>query len=153
MAERKLDIFAVITATQNKDFNFYSNLAEVQRKEFAPVVIQRWLTGTSNALQTVLVNEYVNPYVFSLHNHPELLYKLMTVAAEPRSGRTTYPKTKPRSSKNKPIANEVVQRFYNATIREASEMVDTLHVNQILDAAYDLGYDEPTLKKLRKEII
>ncbi len=150
--EYKLDVFAVLNAAQRKKFDFFDALTDDQRKGFAPVVVQRWLSGTSDPLQLVLTNECVNPYVFSLAKHPDLLYKLMTVAAQPNSGRFVYPKTPKREAK-KPLATQVVTKFFGVSLSEASDMIDTLPIDRILDAAYDMGFDSTELKKLKKELV
>lgn len=151
MADYKLDVFATINAMQAKKFNYYNNLTKDQKKGFAPVVVQRWLSGTSNELQIVMLNEYVNPYVFGLSKHPDLLYKLMTTSTQ-SSGRCMYPQTKKSSNTKQPIAAEVIKRTFGVSTSEAVGMVKTFDPDQLLEAAFDLGYDTAEIKKLKKEL-
>lgn len=149
---RSLDVFALIKAAQNKDFQFYDKLSDQQRKEFAPVVVQRWISGCDDPLQVMMVNEYVNPYVFALHKHPQLLYKLMAVASQ-KNNRCTYPKIVKNKDKSTPLAVDVIKRMLSVSTDEATSLVKTMKPQDIIDAGYDLGYDSSDIKKLTKELM
>lgn len=81
MAERKLDIFQLLRATDQCDGNWFEKQPEDVKKEFAPVVAIRWASTVNDGPEAVymlwIINERVNVHLFDLNKHPELLYRLM----------------------------------------------------------------------------
>lgn len=78
----KLDIKRELNAVDSKNFNFYKNLTEEEKKAFSPYILMRY---TSNAkgeswLQEWYLertNEFVNKNFWDLSkNHKELLWNL-----------------------------------------------------------------------------
>ena len=66
----RLDIFETLRNIDKGNIEFYDNLDAEMRKQFAPIVVTQWLAGSGDPVHLMLINEYVNKYVFSLHKHP-----------------------------------------------------------------------------------
>lgn len=85
MAQAKLDIKRELAAVDLKDYNFYSNLTEDERKAFSPYILMRYVsnvTGDRDIEEWFLerTNECVNKYHWLLSkNHKELLWQLFAV--------------------------------------------------------------------------
>lgn len=81
MADRKLDIFALLKAMDKCDGSWFSKQPEDAQKEFAPVVAIRWAAtvkdGEYSPLMLSLINERVNAHLFDLYKHPDLVFRLM----------------------------------------------------------------------------
>jgi len=147
----KLNLFVLLAAIDNKDYNFYDNLSAQHKKQFVPLLTSRWLTGTHDRLQIILNNAMVNKYVFTLHKHPALLYKLMVASNTGEAGRYTYPKTKKKDSVDQPVTVAVLQQYYGVSSKQAQEMIQYTHQGEVLEFAYQLAYDDTDIKKIKKE--
>lgn len=148
---RKLDIFAVLKSIDSGNYFLYDQLTDEERKEVAPFVIQRWLTGTSDREQILRVNSLVNTFAFALGKHPALLTKLMSVAATKRVKRYQWQKgLSTGSSKSKII--EIISKYYDCSSKDASQMVSLLSAEDIMAIAVELGLDKDEIKDLRKQI-
>ncbi len=81
MADRKLDIFDLLRATDKNQSDWLSKQPEDARKEFAPLVVLRWaatVEGPQEAAYMLwMVNERVNLHLFDLSKHPDLVFRLL----------------------------------------------------------------------------
>src|SRR5271157_4202027 len=78
----KLDIFDLLGKLNSPHSgDIYSKLSDEEKKGFAPLVVMRWMSGTSDKRQIMMLNEFVNPYIFALGKHPHLLMMLLQVAS------------------------------------------------------------------------
>jgi hypothetical protein len=150
--ERKLDIFRVLAAADKKDAKFYASLTEDEQKALQPFLVMRWMTGTSNALQVILVNEVINPYAFSLTNHKELLWKLLTICNVGKKQRYSWLKLPAKATSSKPVANKVVRQMYNYSTTEANDALRVLSRDDVLSMAADLGLQPDDIAKLKREL-
>ena len=78
MATHKLDIFRILNNI-NKKIDFYDTLTTEEQKSIQPLVLMKWLSGTSSMRQIAFLNEIVNPYIFTLSNHKKLLIWMLTI--------------------------------------------------------------------------
>ena len=84
---RELDMFKqVLPAIDRKNYKFFEDLTDKEKKSYAPVVIMRWMsTGNDNngnhhyLLQNI--NNFVNVKFWELSKHAELQHKLMCVSS------------------------------------------------------------------------
>lgn len=170
MAERKLDLNQLLDHITRKDADYFTSLPEEVRKEFAPKVIMRWLTcptsfgkldASGESMQQVyFVNALVNPFVFSLYKHPELLYKLMTLCTSGKSrqshskdGRlfSNYTYIKTGTTISRPLATRVVMDFLKYSSKDAVEALKILKEDDVIDMAEQLGWQKDDMTKLVKE--
>lgn len=149
---RKLDIFKTLGQISVKNTSFYTDLSEEERKGFLPVVVTRWLSGTSSAKQIYFINELVNPFVFSLHKHPQLLYYLMTLCGPGKTQRYFWNKTASNKATTMPNAVSVVREQFGYNSRQALEAMPLLSNDDILEYAEDLGRQKDIITKLKKEL-
>lgn len=150
MAEKKfkLDIFNVLGRLAKKDRKF----SDEELKALAPMVIQRWLSGTNNEAQIILINQFANRYCFSLANHKELLVNLMTISCPGRFNKYSWLKRGAKNKGNTKIANAVIASYFNYPLRRASESVAMLDDETIIRYAEELGYQKDQIKDLKKEL-
>lgn len=81
-----LDMFKrVLPAADRRDKDFYLSLTEEERKGFSSWLVMRYLSSAESANPEVIehylimTNQLVNKNFSDLKDHPELLWKLMTV--------------------------------------------------------------------------
>lgn len=147
----KLDIFRVMKAADAKNPLFFNKLTEDEAKQLQPFLVMRWMTGTSSARQVYFMNEFVNPYVFSLTNHKQLLWQLLTVAADGKSKRYQWIKAPARATTSKPTSASVVQDYYGYNLKHANDALACLTVDDVIDMAEDLGRQHEEIQKITKE--
>lgn len=152
MSDYKLDIFGLLNNINKKDVSYYSKLSEEEQKAFVPIVTMRWLSGTKNEKQIIFLNELVNPYVFSLHKHKQLLYNLMIVSASGIHQRYSWIKCKPKKTKTLPECERIVSEYFRYNIKQASDAIPLLSDDTILEIAEELGLQKEEVTKLKKEL-
>jgi hypothetical protein len=151
MADRDaFDLFAFLGALKRRDLQAYAKLSPNAKKAAHPLVIMRWLSGTSDPAQIIRLNEIANMYVFSLGTEKELLFKLLAAACTGRVNRTTWLKG-PGSGSTR-LAIEAIKAKYECSTREAEEHLVLLSPADVVLCAEDAGWDKEQLKKLTTEL-
>lgn len=146
----KLDIFDLLSKINSvKSGDIYSKLSDDEKKGFAPLVVMRWLSGTSDERQIILLNEFVNKYVFTLAKHPHLLMQLMQVASSKTSKRYQWIGIK--SKKKNPQSQKVVQDYLEMSAREVKLLNPFPNEAEIMQMAEELGYQKEEITTLKKE--
>ena len=151
MADGKLELADILNALDKKNVDFYKNLTTEQQKQIQPFVLMRFLTGTYNKGQIILVNELVNPYSFSLYTHKDLLWKLLTICTTGKSQRYAWNKTLSNKSA-KPVITQVVQEYFQYNRKDAEQVVSLLSPDDIIQMAEELGWQDDETNKIRKEL-
>lgn len=151
MAERPLDIFNVLEKLDVKDTKFYNTLTDKEKKGFAPIVVTRWLSGTSNKQQVIFINEIVNPYIFSLHKHPELLWYLLNDCTTGKKQRYLWNKTITKESGTSACI-ACIKEYFHYNLRNAEMVWRTIDHMLVLEMAEELGYQVTEMNRVRKEL-
>lgn len=150
--ERKLDIFKVLNAADAKNTAFYVLLTDEERKELQPFLVARWMSGTFNAGQIYLINEFVNPYMFSLTSHKQLLWQLLTVCNVGKSQRYSWNKLPAKRESGKPNAIKVIRQFFGYSTKQAADALDILKREDVIAIAEQLGWQTEDITKIRREL-
>ena len=146
----KLDIFRVLAAAGRKNTDFYSTLTPEEQKAMQPILVTRWMSGTQRADQIVYLNEIINPFVFSLSSHKQLLWHLMTIASVAGNQKCNWIKSPAKTTK-KAISASVVSQYYKYSTSRAIDALALLTVEDILEMGVDLGCQTDELAKIKKE--
>ena len=150
--ERKLDIFRVLAAADNKDTTFYDKLTVEEEKAFVPLVVARWMSGTSSAKQVYFLNELVNPFVFSLSNHKQLLWDLLTICNVGKKQRYVWNALPGKKNTSKPTAARVVKEYYGYSMSEAVNALPMFTREDLITLAEELGWQSEDIAKIKKEV-
>ena len=151
MTERKLDIFRVLKNADLKNVDFFGKLTEEEQKAFQPFLVARWLSGTYSARQIYFINEIVNSLVFSLPNHKQLLWQLLTICTSGKQQRYIWNKLPSKVSTARPFSTKVVADYYQYSLKKASDAIKCLKGQDILDMADTLGLQPDEITKIEKE--
>ena len=147
----KLDIFSLLGSIDNsRSGDIYTNLSDDEKKGFAPLVVMRWMTGTSDERQIMLLNEFINPYIFPLAKHPHLLMQSLQVASSKRPKRYTWMGIK--GGKKSTLANKVIAEYFDYSMREVNLLSPRPSDAEILQMAEELGWQKDEVTKLKKEL-
>lgn len=152
MTDRKLDLFQLLNGLSRKDFNSYKSLTEEEKKEVLPLIVMRWMSGTTDARQIVFLNELVNPFVFSTHKHKDLLVQLLSICGSGRGQRYTWNKAKSKKKSANPIATEVVKEYFGYNTTDAADAIRILSADDVMGYAIELGRQSEDITKLKKEL-
>jgi len=148
----KLDIKRELRAVDTRDYDFYSNLTDEEKKAFSPYILMRYVSNVQGDrdlqewfLETT--NEHVNKNHWTLSkNHKELLWKLF---ASTGIGTTMYHPYLAAGKKEK--ANKIeklIAELYPAMKLEDVKLLASLMTDEDKKKLFDdMGFD----KKQRKE--
>jgi hypothetical protein len=148
MSRDAFDLFEGLGSLSSKGFSWYDGLSPEGKKAAAPLVIMRWLSGTSDPAQIVAINTFANPYIFSLGQEKGLLFKLLAASTTGRNKR--YQWIKNPSGKSDSTALRCVKEFYGVSTREAK--LFEIDADTLEQMAEELGWDKPDIAKLKKEL-
>ena len=151
MANFKVDIFDLLNRISKGEQDVWTSLNEEEQKAVSPLIVMRWLSGTSSIRQVMYLNTLVNHLIFSLSKHPDLLFKLMTCCTEKKSARYQWIGQK-KSGGPKRLTIKVIQDYYDYSGREAIKVLPLLNKDKIVEMAESLGWEKEDLTKLKKEL-
>jgi hypothetical protein len=143
------DLFAFLSALNKRDLHAFDKLSDEGKKAAHPLVIMRWLSGTSDPAQIIRINEVVNKYVFSLANEKALLFKLLAAACTGRTSRNNWIKG-PSGTPTK-LSLEAIKAKFECSTKEAEQHLQFLDEADIMTYAEEAGWDKEQLKKLMLE--
>lgn len=150
-AKKKLDIFRVLKALDDKDISFFSSLNDDEKKEFQPFLVARWLSGSYSKQQVYLINELVNQYLFSLSKHKELLWYLLTICTTGKPQRYVWNKSASKSS-SYPVTVRAIKQYFGYSSKDAERNISVLPATTIIEMAEDMGWQDDDINKMRKEL-
>lgn len=154
-----LDIFKTLSAIDKRDYNFYANLSDEEKKGFAPIVVSRWLSAVEgnedvNAFYLMMVNENVNKNFWdsTISKHPELQYKMMAACGIGKSVKHKWIKGYGRKSAKSKFM-ELLSSFYpSASVKELEYLISINSIEQLTQLVNDAGLQDEDIKKMVKEI-
>lgn len=146
----KVDIFELLKRVDNGDLDYWNNLTDKEKKSISFVVASRWMSGTKNAEQIASVNALLNPLVFPFGSkHAGLLYRLMLVASSGTQKKYNWIGKKKISKF--PLSVQLIAEYYGFSDDRAESYLKSFNLNELLECASELGYDDATVKKLKNE--
>lgn len=152
MATAKLDIKRELRAVDTRDYEFYDNLTDEEKKAFSPYILMRYtanVQGDKDLQEWFLetTNEYVNKHHWTLSkNHKPLLWKLFAATGV---GQTMYHPylaagKKGKANKIEKLLAEIYPAMKLEDIKILAEMMDDADKKELFDK---MGFD----KSQRKE--
>ena len=146
MAQPRVDIFSIIGKLQSKD-----RAVVTQEEQAAPFLLQRWLSGVSDELQVLLLNDVTNPYIFSLNNHATLINQLLLASTSGYNHRCKWIK-QAQSKDSSKLVLQAISRYHNVTIKDAKLYASWMTNEEIIDAASFAGMQPDEIKQLKKQL-
>ena len=149
---RALDVFWLLGEIDRKNYNVWDSLSEVQQKEFAPLVVMRWMAGTTDQRQLIFLNEVVNTTIFNLGSHKELLLKMLTVCSSGDTKRYSWVNYKVGGSKKTSKKVELIAEHYKVSINEAEDILPLLGNDDIMELCEIHGLQKDEIAIIKKEL-
>lgn len=152
MATAKLDIKRELNAVDRRDYDFYANLSDDEKKAFSPYILMRY---TSNVNENAdiqewfvrLTNEYVNKHHWNLSkNHRELLWKLFAATGIGTSMYHPYLAAgkKEKTNKIEKLLAELHPSYKLSDIKLLASMMTNKDKEELFDS---LGFDQAQRKE------
>lgn len=148
----KLDIFSLFGKIDSGDLKFYEKMSDDERKDYSPLIIMRWLSGCDDPRQIVFLNTLVNPMVFPLAKHPELMSKLLVVSSSKHKRRYQWISQKKSTGKT-PNKIKMLMEYFGYSEREAKQYVKLVNDTEYEKCANELGWQKEDITKLKKEFV
>lgn len=152
MAERKLELSALLRAIDNRDGDWFAKQPEDAKKEFAPLVIQRFVAtvndGPEASLMLVLVNERVNLHLFDLHKHPDLAYRLLASCGLGKMLKHQWLAGHKRKAENNKAYDLLAKQYPEANDRELTFLMAQHTKNSFADLLSERGIQAAEAKEI-----
>lgn len=152
MATAKLDIKRELNAVDQKNYNFYDNLTDEERKVFSPYILMRYTASTQGDREiqewfVEMTNEMVNKNHWDLSkNHKALLWKLFAATGAGVNCYHPYLAAGKKEKANK--IEKLLCDIYPATKMAEIKMMAKMMTKKDKEELFDkMGFD----KKQRKE--
>jgi len=156
----KLNMFDALRAMDKKDRDFWDNLNEQEKKDFAPFVMVRWASTVSHPMKEMdewwlkATNLRFNVNLLNLNSetakHPKLQW-LMATTCSPGMGAMKHEwvgyKKKTTKTNNK-IKNFFIQQFPTLSDEEIALLMEITTNKEIKQYATDLGYNDNAIKAI-----
>tara|TARA_R110002074_G_scaffold91830_1_gene200649 strand:+ start:3563 stop:4027 length:465 start_codon:yes stop_codon:yes gene_type:complete len=148
-----LQIKDIMAAVDRKDYNYYTNLTDEQRKSLNLWMTQRYASSVQGKMAghyLVMVNEFMNTHWSDVSKHPELQWKLMCLAG---TGKVQFhpfvkvPKAKRKKDKVEEIVRELFPLLKHDEIRLFLKMNSKEEIKVL---AMESGVDDKTLDEAFK---
>lgn len=143
----KNDIFDQLNKIDSLDINAIDE--EEFYKKFSPFMILKWSSYTKDANRVLLVNELLNPMIFTLHKEKKLLYYLACCCSDGTKKRYSWLK-RPKKPNVKVL--KMIAEYYDIGTGEAKHVLGQLSKNDLLEILECMGYDDKLVKEIKKAI-
>ena len=152
MATAKLDIKRELNAVDQKNYDFYDNLTDEEKKVFSPYILMRYTASTQGDREiqewfVEMTNEMVNKNHWDLSkNHKALLWKLFAATGAGVNCYHPYLAAGKKEKANK--IEKLLCDIYPATKMAEIKMMAKMMTKKDKEELFDkMGFD----KKQRKE--
>ena len=148
-----LQIKDIMSAVDRKDYNYYTNLTDEQRKSLNLWMTQRYASSVQGKFAghyLVMVNEFMNTHWSDISKHPELQWKLMCLAGTGKVQFHPFVKV-PKAKRKKNKVEELVRELFPLLKNDEIELFLKMNSNdEIKEVAIESGVDDKTLDEAFK---
>ena len=148
-----LQIKDIMAAVDRKDYNYYTNLTDEQRKSLNLWMTQRYASSVQGKFAghyLVMVNEFMNTHWSDISKHPELQWKLMCLAGTGKVQFHPFVKV-PKAKRKKNKVEELVRELFPLLKNDEIELFLKMNSNDdIKELAIESGVDDKTLDEAFK---
>lgn len=151
MMTDKIPLNDVLNAIDRRDYNWYSNLPDEQKKKWSSWLFLRYASSVkgSGAEDALLnTNEFVNKHYVDLYKHEELMWKLMCLTGTGKKQYHEWIKA-PNSKKKTDKVSEFVSELYPHLKSDEVELFQILNsVSDIEQLAQDAGKSQEEINEI-----
>jgi hypothetical protein len=149
--KRELDLNRVLSAVDNKNYDFYDNLTEAELKEFSPFVLMRFISNVDSRDRDIqewfveMTNELVNKNHWDLSKNHEKLHWLLyaAVGAGVKSFHPYLPALKKELNKIEKLLAELHPTYKIDDVKLLASLMTDKDKKELFDA---MGFDKKDRK-------
>lgn len=156
----KLDLSKLLKALDTRDYGFYAQLSDEEKKGFAGIVAMRYMSNVSDKNKELceyylqIVNDGANKQFWNpeMQKHPELQYLVLANCGIGAQQFHEWIKA-PTSKKKQNSITELLREFYPSASEDEIKMFFEINDDeQIIEIATMLGYQQDKIKEFKKEL-
>jgi len=153
MAKKQIPLKDMNRGIDLQDTKFYENLDEDLQGAFSPWLVMRWASSVANKdlapHYLTMINDFCNSNFTILSKHPNLFWKLATIAG---AGKGQYHKWVPPGKKAKKSKVQTFLAEIHPTYKlEDLKMIEKVNtVDELKALVRDYGYEEKEIKEMFK---
>lgn len=125
----KPDLFRFFREADRGNFRVVDDYTDEEVRQISPFVLMMWEPDVNPGVRSILLNLYLNQYVFGqLRKHPRLLLKLFVEASSMGDGadfRFKKKATQAGSTGGQDLIR-AVSRHYNVSVRAARDLIPAI---------------------------
>ncbi len=148
-----LQIKDIMAAVDRKDYNYYTNLTDEQRKSLNLWMTQRYASSVQGKFAghyLVMINEFMNTHWSDVSKHPELQWKLMCLAGTGKPQFHPFVKV-PKAKRKKDKVEEIIRELFPLLKNDEIELFLKMNSKEELKVlAMESGVDDKTLDEAFK---
>lgn len=145
-----MEIKELIQQIKNKNYSYYNSLDDTQKKSISMYMVQIWLSRTCSKEQIIRYNSLLNPFVFNLSKHPQLLYFLSCVISKSERIYNTWVPILKKESVNKVLL--LIQNNFGYNASKAMDAIKILSDDDIISIAEENGLQKDEITAIKKEL-
>ena len=130
---RTVNIFDTLKKIDQRQEDYYDNMMETDQKQLHPLVMTRWMSGTSDPAVIQMLNLTNNRYNFHLANHKQLLMRMLLISASGQSRRYQWLSKAKEQSQTRSI--KAIRAYYDCSQREAEMYIKMHTMEEIVEMA------------------
>ena len=147
---RTVNIFDVLKRIDLRQEEYYDAMVEVDQKQLHPLVMTRWMSGTSDPAVIQMLNLTNNKYNFILASHKHLLMRMLLLSSSGQSRRYQWLSKTKDTSQNRSL--KVLREYYVCSQREAEGYIKLHTLDELIQMAEFIGWQDDEVKALSKEV-
>ena len=123
-----------MAAVDRKDYNYYTNLSDEQRKSMNLWMTQRYASSVQGKFAghyLVMINEFMNTNWSDISKHPELQWKLMCLAGVGKSQFHPFVKV-PKAKRKKDKVEELIREIFPLAKNDEIELLLSINTKEEL---------------------
>lgn len=148
-----------MAAVDKRQFDWYDNLSDEDKKSLSMWVLMRYVSSTSSNVDEInehyltMTNELVNVNFSDLIKHPELQFRLMQcvgVGTNQFHNWIKPMKRKKDTSSNPKLFGFYEQQFPHFNDEELAHLVKIQNIDEVKETLRDAGLDDKQIKAMLK---
>lgn len=151
MPKQKIDIKKLLSAIDEGDVSFVRDMSAEDKKQINPFVILHWLMSTADRDHAILINEALNVPFMSVSLDLDRFLRVAMACRPAKSQRYKWLSKFPKKDTSMPQSIIVLMKYYGIGEDDSRKSIGLYTLDNILDMAYELGYEDSEIKAVRKE--
>lgn len=146
---RTVNIFDTLKRIDLRQEDYYDTMLETDQKQLHPLVMTRWMSGTSDPAVIQMLNLTNNKYNFILAAHKPLLMRMLLLSSSGQSRRYQWLSKTKDTSQSRSL--RVLREYYTCSQREADSYIKMHTMDELVQMAEFVGWQDDEIKALIKE--